>query len=153
MRRPQAPGQMVHSVSATDLEWERVRERADAAGMSISRYLVQRALTMALPPDAGGEARPRPRLVWEESEQREMRDRIAEIHGRVSTGSPGEDRTVLAEMNRMVLVLYAKALLDMVRDGRTGQLTAIVARVMGEEAAVRQVETFLGWARGEGLLD
>ena len=38
MRRPWTPGQMVHSVSATDLDWERVRERAEAAGMSMSRY-------------------------------------------------------------------------------------------------------------------
>ena len=48
MRRPRTPGQMVHSVSATDLEWERVRERADTAGLSISRYLVERALTVEL---------------------------------------------------------------------------------------------------------
>ncbi len=91
MRRPRAPGQMVHSVSATDLEWERVRERADAAGLSISRYLVERALTVELRRDAKGGSGPPPRLVWSEAEQREMRDRIAEIHDRVSTGSAKED--------------------------------------------------------------
>ena len=40
---------MVHSLSCSDAEWERVRERADAAGLSISRYLVERAMTVELP--------------------------------------------------------------------------------------------------------
>lgn len=153
MRRPRTPGQMVHSVSATDLDWERVRERADAAGMSISRYLVERARTVELEPDAGGEVRPAPRLAWDEDEQRAMRERIERIHDRVSTGSAAKDRAVLTEMSEIVSALYAVAFLDMVRGGRTGQLTALVAAVVGEERAVRQVEAFLTWARGKGLLD
>ena len=153
MRRPRRPGQMVHSVSATDLDWERVRERADAVGMSISRYLVERARTVTLKRDAKGEIRPPPRLVWDEDEQRAMQERIERIHDRVSTGSDAGDRSVLAEMREKALFLYLVAFLDMVRGGRTGQLTAIVAGVVGEEAAVRQVETFLAWARGKGLLD
>ena len=79
MRRPRAPATMVHSLSCTDLDWERVRERADAAGLSMSRYLVGRGLTVELPRDGDGKVRPPPRLVLEESEQRAMHDRIARI--------------------------------------------------------------------------
>ena len=53
---------MVHSLSCTDTEWERVRERADAAGLSMSRYLVERALTVELPRD--GTARSARRRGW-----------------------------------------------------------------------------------------
>ena len=81
MRRPRNPATMVHSLSCTDADWERVRERADAAGLSISRYLVERGLTVALPRDGDGKVRPPPWLVLEEAEQREMLDRIARIFG------------------------------------------------------------------------
>ena len=60
---------MVHSLSCTDTEWERVRERADAAGLSMSRYLVERALTVELPRDGDGKIGPPPRLVLSEGEQ------------------------------------------------------------------------------------
>ena len=33
-----------HSLSATDTEWQRIRERAAAAGLSVSQFLVERAL-------------------------------------------------------------------------------------------------------------
>ena len=39
------------TLTATDTEWRRIRERADAAGMPISRFICQRA--------AGPEPRPR----------------------------------------------------------------------------------------------
>ena len=32
------------SLSATDTEWQRIRERAAAAGLSVSQFLVERAL-------------------------------------------------------------------------------------------------------------
>ena len=71
MRRPRNPATMVHSLSCTDTEWEQVRERADAAGLSMSRYLVERALTLELPRDGDGKLRAPPRLVLSEGEQRE----------------------------------------------------------------------------------
>ena len=89
---------MVHSLSCTDTEWERVRERADAAGLSMSRYLVERALTVELPRDGDGKIGPPPRLVLSEGEQREMHDRIAHVFGRMSTGSAEEDGSVLAQL-------------------------------------------------------
>ena len=128
MRRPRAPATMVHSLSCTDLDWERVRERADAAGLSISRYLVGRALTVELPRDGDGKVRPPPRLVLEESEQRAMHDRIARIAERMSTGSDEEDRSELFHVTRSVCFLHTMAMLEMVRDGRTRQMTALLTR-------------------------
>ena len=144
---------MVHSLSCTDTEWERVRERADAAGLSMSRYLVERALTVELPRDGDGKIGPPPRLVLSEGEQREMHDRIAHVFGRMSTGSAEEDRSVLARLNSSVLLLARAAMLDLVRGGRTRQMIALLAEQYGEEKAVRVAERFVAWARKKGLID
>ena len=153
MRRPRAPATMVHSLSCTDLDWERVRERADAAGLSISRYLVQRALTVELPRDGDGKVRPPPRLVLEESEQRAMHDRIARIAERMSTGSDEEDRSELYHTTRAVSFLHTMAMLEMVRDGRTRQMTALMAKPYGEKYAAGITEKLLEWARENGWID
>ena len=144
---------MVHSLSCTDTEWERVRERADAAGLSMSRYLVERALTVELPRDGDGKIGPPPRLVLSEGEQREMHDRIAHVFGRMSTGSTEEDRSILARLDSSVLLLARAAMLDLVRGGRTRQMIALLAEQYGEEKAVRVAERFVAWARKKGLID
>ena len=153
MRRPRAPATMVHSLSCTDLDWERVRERADAAGLLMSRYLVGRALTVELPRDGDGKVRPPPRLVLEESEQRAMHDRIARIAERMSTGSDEEDRSELKLMNQSVFYLQTMAMVEMVRDGRTRQMTALLAEAFGEKDAADLVQAFLRWARENGWID
>ena len=153
MRRPRAPATMVHSLSCTDLDWERVRERADAAGLSLSRYLVGRALTVELPRDGDGKVRPPPRLVLEESEQRAMHDRIARIAERMSTGSDEEDRLQLKRMNQSVFYLQTMAMAEMVRDGRTRQMTALLAEAFGEKDTANLVQAFLPWARENGFID
>ena len=84
---------------------------------------------------------------------RRGRGRIAAIHDRISTSSVENDSAVLSQMAYMVYVLSTKAMLDMVRNGRTGQLTAIMAAVVGEEKAVSQVEAILAVAREKGVLD
>ena len=153
MRRRRNPATMVHSLSCTDTEWERVRERADAAGLSISRYLVGRALTVELPRDGDGKIGPPPRLVLSEGEQREMHDRIAHMFGRMSTGSAKEDRSVLARLGNSVSLVTKAAMLDQVREGRTRQMIALLAELYGEEEAVRIAERFVARARSEGLID
>ena len=102
MRRRRNPATMVHSLSCTDVEWERVRERADAADLSISRYLVERALTVELPRDGEGKIGAPPRLVLSEDEQKQIHDRIERICTTMSTGSAEEDRSVLAQMGGSV---------------------------------------------------
>ena len=144
---------MVHSLSCTDTEWERVRERADAAGLSMSRYLVERALTVELPRDGDGKLRAPPRLVLSEDEQHEMHDRIAHMFGRMSTGSAEEDGSILAQLDTSVSLLARAAMLDLVRDGRTRQMIALLAVHLGEEDAARIAERFVAWARKQGLID
>ena len=41
------------AVMATDSDWETVRERADAAGMDVSRFVVERLTAPAAVPDNG----------------------------------------------------------------------------------------------------
>ena len=153
MSRPRNPATMVHSLSCTDAEWERVRERADAAGLSMSRYLVEGALTLELPRDGDGKLRAPPQLVLSEGEQREMHDRIAHVFGRMSTGSAEEDRSVLARLGGSVSRLAGAAMLDLVRDGRTRQMIALLAVQYGEEEAAGIAERFVAWANSEGLID
>ena len=153
MRRPRNPATMVHSLSCTDAEWERVRERADAAGLSMSRYLVERALTAELPRDGDGKIGPPPRLVLSEGEQQQIHDRIERIYARMSTGSAEEDRSVLARLGRSVSRPAGAAMLDMVRDGRTRQMIALLAEQYGEEEAAGIAERLVAWANSEGLID
>ncbi len=153
MRRRRNPATMVHSLSCTDVEWERVRERADAADLSISRYLVERALTVELPRDGEGKVGVPPRLVLSEAEQREMRDRIERICARMSTGSAEENKTVLAQMRGSVSRLGGAAMLELIREGRSREMIALLAVHFGEEDAVRNVERFVAWARSNALID
>ena len=150
MRRPR-PGQMVHSVSATDPDWERVRERASAAGMSISRYLVERAMTVELPRDARGRPGPPPRLALGEDEQRQMFDRLARIEGMLAAAS--FDGAPFGKLADAVSFLLRATMLEMVRLGHTRRMTAMLAETMGEEEALRFADEFLARARREGLLD
>ena len=153
MRRPRNPATMVHSLSCTDTEWERVRERADAAGLSMSRYLVERALTVELPRDGDGKIGPPPRLVLSEGEQQHIHERIERIYARMSTGSGEEDRSVLAQLGGSVSRLAGAAMLDLIRDGRTRQMIALLAEQYGEEDAAGIAERFVAWARKQGLID
>ena len=153
MRRRRSPATMVRSLSCTDVEWERVRERADAEGQSMSRYLVERALTVELPRDGDGRIGPPPRLVLSEGEQHEIHERIARIIGRMSTGSSEEDPSILARLRNSVGLVTSAAMFDLVREGRTRQLIALLAEVLGEEEAARTAERFVAWARRQRLLD
>ena len=50
MQETPDPRRHPRTVMATDTEWQRVRERADAAGMPISRFICQRAAGPERPP-------------------------------------------------------------------------------------------------------
>ena len=47
------PRRRARTVMATDSEWARIRERADALEMPISRFVVQQALTTTAPQSVG----------------------------------------------------------------------------------------------------
>ena len=94
-----------------------------------------------------------PRLVLSEAEQREMRDRIERICARMSTGSAEENKTVLAQMRGSVSRLGGAAMLELIREGRSREMIALLAVHFGEEDAVRTVERFVAWARSNALID
>ena len=71
----------------------------------------------------------------------------------MSTGSAEEDGSILARLGGSVSRLAGAAMLDMVRDGRTRQVIALLAEQYGEEEAVRIAERFVAWAREKGLID
>ncbi len=64
-RREMKPGSRHLSLSATDAEWDAVREKARRRGLSIARYLVGLA-------ERDGEDEPGPWMVLTAEEQREM---------------------------------------------------------------------------------
>jgi hypothetical protein len=89
---------------ATDTEWQRVRERADAAGMPISRFICQRA--------AGPERSPPPGLPQEAVLSRLERIEtavlvLAEIE-RQRLAERGEDEGWEAAARRVALRLRAE---------------------------------------------
>ena len=53
MQETPDPRRHPRTVMATDTEWQRVRERAEAAGMSMSRFICQRAAGPERPPPPG----------------------------------------------------------------------------------------------------
>ena len=109
---------------------------------------------MELPRDGEGKVGVPPRLVLSEAEQREMRDRIERICARMSTGSAEENKTVLAQMRGSVSRLGGgAAMLELIREGRSREMIALLAVHFGEEDAVRNVERFVAWARSNALID
>ncbi len=132
---------VMHSISCTDLEWEQIRERAQEAGLSISRYLVECGLA--------GKREPPPNLVLGEAEQRTLHDRIARIEERTLAGvKPGT--AWMLDLSIHAGVLLDNALIACAWRGH--DLHAFVATWLGDDRAARIVEQFLGRMQGRGLL-
>ena len=131
-RRPPPP--KVYSISCTDAEWERVRRLADAQGMSISRYLVERGLTVELQEEPEAP----PRLVLDEREQRELYERVARIAER--TVSAESEKAVLTRIRYNLALLAELAMRDMVREGREDELRVLLVELVGEDSAGATIE-------------
>ena len=104
MQETPDPRRHPRTVMATDTEWQRVRERADAAGMPISRFICQRA--------AGPERSPPPGLPQEAVLARLERIEtavlvLAEIE-RQRLAERGEDEGWEAAARRVALRLRAE---------------------------------------------
>ncbi len=132
---------VMHSISCTDLEWEQIRERAQRAGLSISRYLVERGLA--------GKKEPPPRLVLGEEEQRALHDRIARIEERTLAGAkPGS--AWMLELATQVGVLVDDALIDCAWRGH--DMHALLADWLGDDRASKTLDQFLRRMEGRGVL-
>ena len=66
------PRRKAYALSCTDPQWERIKARAHRHGSrSAARFVVERSLS--------GLAKPRPRLVLGEAEQRRLPERLARL--------------------------------------------------------------------------
>ena len=134
MRRKRSPPPKAHSISCTDVEWERVRVLADRRGLSISRYFVECGLTVG----PTTEAPTPPRLVLDEAEQRRLHESVVRIAER--TAAAESEEAVLMRIRNALAFLVEVRMREMVRDAREYELKALLADLFGERAATATVE-------------
>ena len=95
------------SLRCTPVERAAIRERAGAAGMPVSRFLV----ACALHGDAGAQARGEPRLALSEEEQRALHDRVARmeaVHRALHEALPGTDLSLFGAIAFIERTLRAR---------------------------------------------
>ena len=110
-----------HRITPTALDWERVRERARLAGVSMSGYLRERAV--AAPRDAGGTHRPPPEHDWRRlaADVRAARERLAGAPSGRPSGAAVAD----------IGWLFANRTAALLRAGRARELEVRLRRVLG----------------------
>ena len=143
--RAGAPRLTTHSLSCTDGEWERIRTRAARAGQSMSRYLVERALSAPLP---GSDAsRPAPRLVLDEAQQHTLHERVERIAKHLGGVGAGTGHTQwMTALEGAVEAVLDRAFDDRGHEG--GSLRPVLARVVGARRAARVAARFEARRRG-----
>ena len=125
-RRDRKVGKHI-SISATDADWETVRRNAKRRGLSIARYLVELVERDASEEDAG------PALAFTPEEQREHLEAVREIR---TLMLEGEDAGPLVrDMQERITVMFAAWASAMAGSGRSEELRAALASVLGEERA------------------
>ena len=134
MRRRDRTRPKAYSLSCTDTDWGRVRVLAERKGLSISRYMVERGLT--LNPET--EPEPPPRLVLDEAEQRTLLDRVAAIAER--TAEAGTDEAVMTRIRNSLAFLAEETMRTMMREGRGEELREILTDLFGEQVAASTVD-------------
>ena len=120
------------SISCGRLDWERIRDRAVAAGKPMSRYIVERALS-AIP---AAEPPPSEPLVLTAEEQRRLLDTALRLDDLLSgTAVPEEDGG--PGLPAAAGFLFEAKLDDMLRTGRYREMRALLDRVVRDERAAR----------------
>ena len=120
------------SLSATDADWETVRSNANRRRLSIARYLVELVERDASEEDAGLRHEC-PALALAKEEQREQLEAVREIRALMLEG---EDSTPLVrDMQERIAVMFAAWASAMAGSGRSEELHAALASVVGEERA------------------
>ena len=146
--RSGAPRLTVHSISCTDEEWERIRIRAARVGQSMSRYLVECALSAPLP--GAGVSGPAPRLVLDEAQQHTLYERVERIAKHLGgVGARPSSSQWNATFERAVEALLDRAFDDGEREG--GSMHTALARVVGTRRAARIAARLEAKRRGGGL--
>ena len=131
MRKPRkAPPGKTYTISCTDEQWAAIVDGAAKAGMTVSAWFVQCALTVDPWP------RKHRRLVLDERQQRRIARSVgacARDLGAEEAGDPGAD----------LGALLAARLRGMARRGRREQALARLRRAFGDEAAETVAAAFM----------
>ena len=123
----------MHSVSCSRLEWERIRACAEREGVSMSRFLVERALSQNPP----ARVKNPPRLVLAEEEQRSLRDTVKAIRETVQALEGTGETPGFAETLR---VLFEVRLDAMTRTGRHKTMVRLLEQVLQDSRAAKLEE-------------
>ncbi len=134
MRRRDRTRPKAYSLSCTDSDWGRVRVLAERKGLSISRYMVERGLTVN--PEI--EPEPPPRLVLDEAEQRTLLDRVVAIAER--TAEADSEEALLTRIRNSLSFLVDEAMRTMMRAGREEELREMLTDLFGEQVAAATVD-------------
>ncbi|MCY3671937.1 MAG: hypothetical protein OXH14_12795 [Alphaproteobacteria bacterium] len=95
------------TLRCTPVEKAAIRERAEAAGMPVSHFIV----ACALHENAGGPPREKPRLVLSEEEQRALHDGVARmdaVHRALHEALPGTDLSLFGAIAFIQRELWAR---------------------------------------------
>ena len=136
MRKRDRTRPKAYSLSCTDTDWGRVRVLAERKGLSISRYMVERGLTV----NPETEPEPPPRLVLDEAEQRTLLDRVAAIAER--TAEADSEEALLTRIRNSLSFLVDEAMRTMMREGREEELREMLTDLFGEQVAAATVDRF-----------
>ena len=140
-RRRRTPTHQL-SISATDREWELVRERAEARELTIARYLVECGLTVELAQHGQEPAA----LVLKDEEQRDLLENVARVAERLESGTRPLVEAI-EEARELLAFVFRATALDMVRQGRADEMREILRDVFGEEHAQALARQIDDWAR------
>ena len=116
------------SISATDTEWDTVRNHAARRGLPINRYLV--GLVERDGRERDGSA---PILALNPAEQRELLAGIREV--RALLAGREDPVPLVQDMQARIAVRFAVWAADMLESGREDDLRAALAAVRGERQA------------------
>ena len=136
MRRSRRTRPRAYSLSCTDTDWGRVRVLAERKGLSISRYMVERGLTV----NPETEPEPPPRLVLDEAEQRTLLDRVAAIAER--TAAAEADEALLTRIRNSLAFLAEETMRTKMREGHEEDLREMLTDLFGEQVAAATVDRF-----------
>ncbi len=109
-----------HSISCTPLQWARMRELAEGAGMRTSPWIVGRVLKRE-GFGAAGHA-----LELDGGQQRAMRNAAADAEAALSLLSANSDEAS-AGLRETVALLFEARLAEMAREGRREEMETLLA--------------------------
>ena len=123
----------MHSISCSRLERERIRACAEREGVSMSKLIVERALSRNPP----SKVRNPPRLVLGPEEQRSLLETVTAIGETVRALEGTDDAPGFAESLR---VLFEIRLDAMTRTGRHKTMVRLLEQVLQDSRAARLEE-------------